>query len=71
MGDPREVVGRVMAGLRVMFKEIVHEPAATLVTRWDLDPLARGSYSFRRKGWNGEPMLIHCRKATSNYVISN
>ena len=50
--DDGAVVERVLAALRRMYAK-VPEPAASIVSRWDRDEFARGSYSFLKQGWRG------------------
>ena len=44
------VVGRCMAVLRAMFGHAVAAPRASRVTRWASDPMARGSYTYLKRG---------------------
>jgi len=49
-----DVAGRVLAALQIMFPDSVPQTAESIITRWDRDPFAKGSYSFRKTGWRGE-----------------
>ncbi len=52
--DDKTTVLEALASLQSMYGEAVGEPTQTLVTRWDSDPFARGSYSYLPPGARSE-----------------
>jgi monoamine oxidase len=48
--DDRATVASAMKALRAMFGAGLPEPLAAQITRWSVDPFARGSYSFHAVG---------------------
>ena len=48
--EDRDIVADAVASLRGMFGTATPEPVAWQVTRWSLDPLSGGSYSFNAVG---------------------
>lgn len=57
-GDDDAVVASALDVLRAVFGDPVEEPRRTRVTRWQVDPLARGSYSYLAVGSGPEDMHV-------------
>ncbi|MBX3055973.1 MAG: FAD-dependent oxidoreductase [Anaerolineae bacterium] len=56
-----EIVAGMMGALRGMYGRAVPNPDAWLITRWQSDPFAYGSYSFIPPGASGEDYLALAR----------
>ena len=48
--DDRAIVAEAMEAVRMMFGSRAPEPVGWQLTRWSMDPLSRGSYSFNAVG---------------------